>query len=62
MELGGKAPAIILKDADLKRAAALCVQGATMQHGQICMSTERIIVVKEVAEEFIKHLNDAASL
>jgi len=60
MELGGKAPATVLKDVDLKRAAALCVQGATMHHGQICMSTERIIVVKEVSEEVIKHLNDAA--
>lgn len=61
MELGGKAPAIVLKDADLKRAAALCVQGATMHHGQICMSTERIIVEKEVAEEFITHLAEATA-
>ncbi|OAP65062.1 hypothetical protein AYL99_01034 [Fonsecaea erecta] len=61
MELGGKAPAIVLKDADLKSAAALCAQGATMHHGQICMSTERIIVVQDVADEFIGHLREAVA-
>ena len=61
MELGGKAPAIVLKDADLPKAAAMCVRGAIMHHGQVCMSTERIIVVKEVAEEFIQHLRTATS-
>lgn len=35
MELGGKGPAIVLKDADLKRAAALCAFGAFVHHGQI---------------------------
>lgn len=59
MELGGKAPAIVLKDADLTRAAMLCAQGATMHHGQVCMSTERIIVEEEVADDFINHLRDA---
>ncbi|OQV04491.1 hypothetical protein CLAIMM_09362 [Cladophialophora immunda] len=61
MELGGKAPAIVLEDADLKNAAALCAQGATMHHGQICMSTERIVVVQDVADEFINHLRDAVA-
>jgi acyl-CoA reductase-like NAD-dependent aldehyde dehydrogenase len=61
MELGGKCPAIVLKDADLRRAANLCVQGAIMHHGQVCMSTERIIVVEEVAEEFTKYLREAVA-
>lgn len=56
MELGGKAAAIVLKDADLQQAARLCAVGAFLHHGQICMSTERIIVVKEVADEFSQHL------
>ena len=58
MELGGKGPAIVLADADLKRTAALCAFGAFLHHGQICFSTERIIVVEEVAEEFQKLLKE----
>lgn len=60
MELGGKNPAIVLKDADLQRAAALSVQGAVMHHGQICASTEKIIVEDAVADEFIEKLKQAA--
>jgi acyl-CoA reductase-like NAD-dependent aldehyde dehydrogenase len=56
MELGGKAPAIILKDADLRKAAQLSAMGAFLHHGQICMSTDRLIVVREVVEEFTKIL------
>ncbi|KAJ4188729.1 hypothetical protein NW759_016804 [Fusarium solani] len=52
MELGGKASAIVLKDADLEQAARHCVQGAFLNAGQICMSTERIIVHESVASEF----------
>lgn len=59
MELGGKAPAIVLKDADLERAAQLCAVGAFLHHGQICMSTERIIVVRDVADEFSAALKRA---
>ncbi|KAL9062471.1 MAG: hypothetical protein Q9157_008894 [Trypethelium eluteriae] len=52
MELGGKCPAIVLEDADLGKAATLCAKGATLHHGQICFSTERIIVLRKAAEEF----------
>ena len=44
MELGGKAPAVILPGADLALAARECVNGAFMHAGQICMSTEKVIV------------------
>jgi acyl-CoA reductase-like NAD-dependent aldehyde dehydrogenase len=53
MELGGKGPAIICHDADLPKAAQATAFGAFLHHGQICMSTERIIVVKSVADQFI---------
>ncbi|KAG8623103.1 hypothetical protein KVT40_008079 [Elsinoe batatas] len=53
MELGGKCPAVVLDDADVGRAAVLCATGAVMNHGQICFSTERIIVMRKVAEEFL---------
>ncbi len=56
LELGGKAPAIVCRDANLAKAAATCAFGAFVHHGQICMSTERIIVVQEVSEEFSKLL------
>ncbi|KAG9571087.1 aldehyde dehydrogenase, partial [Aureobasidium melanogenum] len=56
LELGGKCPAIVLDDADLAKAARLCAQGAIKNHGQICFGTERIIVLRSVADDFIKLL------
>lgn len=52
LELGGKAPAIVWEDANLDLAALQCTLGAFLNGGQICMSTERIIVHKNVAAEF----------
>ena len=52
LELGGKAPLIVLDDADLDEAVAAAAFGAFMNQGQICMSTERIIVVDSVADAF----------
>ena len=54
LELGGKAPLIVLDDADLDEAVRAAAFGAFMNSGQICMSTERIIVVDSVADVFIK--------
>ncbi len=52
LELGGKAPLIVLEDADLDEAVKAAAFGAFMNQGQICMSTERIIVVDAVADQF----------
>lgn len=52
LELGGKAPMLVLEDADLDEAVKAAAFGAYMNQGQICMSTERIIVVEAVADEF----------
>ena len=52
LELGGKAPLIVLDDADLDEAVAAAAFGAFMNQGQICMSTERLIVDECVADEF----------
>ncbi|MDF8332421.1 aldehyde dehydrogenase [Novosphingobium cyanobacteriorum] len=52
LELGGKAPLIVLEDADLDEAVKAAAFGAFMNQGQICMSTERIIVVDSVADDF----------
>jgi acyl-CoA reductase-like NAD-dependent aldehyde dehydrogenase len=54
LELGGKAPLLVLEDADLEEAVKAAAFGAFMNQGQICMSTERIIVVEAVADAFIE--------
>ena len=54
LELGGKAPMVVLEDADLDEAVKAAAFGAYMNQGQICMSTERIIVVESVADEFAR--------
>ena len=51
LELGGKAPQVVLRDADLEGAADAASFGAFMNAGQICMSTERIIADRSVADE-----------
>jgi acyl-CoA reductase-like NAD-dependent aldehyde dehydrogenase len=53
LELGGKAPLIVLEDADLDEAVVAAAFGAFMNQGQICMSTERIILVETIAEPFV---------
>ena len=52
LELGGKAPFVILDDADIDEAVRAAAFGAFMNQGQICMSTERIVVDAAVADEF----------
>lgn len=52
MELGGKAPSIVCEDADLRLAAKECAMGAFLHAGQICMSTERILVQSSIAPQF----------
>ena len=56
LELGGKAPLIVLDDADIDAAVNATVFGAFMNQGQICMSTERIIVDEKVADAFVAKL------
>ncbi|OJU09817.1 MAG: salicylaldehyde dehydrogenase, partial [Caulobacterales bacterium 68-7] len=53
LELGGKAPFIVLEDADLDEAVKAAAFGAFMNQGQICMSTEKIIVVDAIADQFV---------
>jgi acyl-CoA reductase-like NAD-dependent aldehyde dehydrogenase len=56
LELGGKAPLIVLDDADIDAAVNATVFGAFANSGQICMSTERVIVDEKVADEFAARL------
>jgi acyl-CoA reductase-like NAD-dependent aldehyde dehydrogenase len=61
LELGGKAPLIVLDDADLDAAVAAAAFGAYMNSGQICMSTERIIVDEKIADAFVARFNAKVS-
>ncbi|KAH8591252.1 Aldehyde/histidinol dehydrogenase [Bisporella sp. PMI_857] len=56
MELGGKSTAIVLKDADIKKAALGCTLGSFLNSGQVCMGTERIMVHSSIADDFVKTL------
>jgi acyl-CoA reductase-like NAD-dependent aldehyde dehydrogenase len=63
LELGGKAPLVVLEDADLDAAVDAAAFGAFFNQGQICMSTERLIVDESIADTFVAKLaKKAASL
>ena len=51
LELGGKSPLIVLDDADLDEAVNAAAFGAFANQGQICMSTERIVVDEKIADD-----------
>jgi acyl-CoA reductase-like NAD-dependent aldehyde dehydrogenase len=54
LELGGKDPMIILKDADLNKAVPYAVHGSLRNSGQVCVSVERIYVEDKIAQKFEK--------
>ena len=56
LELGGKAPLVVLEDADIDEAVKAAAFGAYMHQGQICMSTERLVVVDAVADAFAEKM------
>jgi acyl-CoA reductase-like NAD-dependent aldehyde dehydrogenase len=56
LELGGKDPMIVLEDADLVDAARFAAWNGFRNAGQVCVSTERILVQDRVAEEFLELL------
>ena len=56
LELGGKAPFLVLADADIDNAVRAAAFGSFMHAGQICMSTERVVIDSQVADEFARKL------
>jgi acyl-CoA reductase-like NAD-dependent aldehyde dehydrogenase len=62
LELGGKAPLVVLDDADIDGAVNAAVFGSFLYQGQICMSTERFVVDESVADEFVEKFAARASL
>src|SRR3954451_2856706 len=61
LELGGKAPMVVLPDANLDEAVNAAGFGAFMNSGQICMSTERVVIDRSVADDFAEKLAAKAS-
>jgi len=53
LELGGKAPLVVLDDADIAGAVNAAIFGSFLYQGQICMSTERIVVDEALADQFV---------
>jgi len=60
LELGGKSPLVIMKDADLSKAVAGAVHSVFAFQGQICMAASRIYVEKPIFDEFMSRFSDAA--
>lgn len=54
LELGGKAPFVVLDDADIDGAVNAAAFGAFLYQGQICMSTERFVVDEKIADAFVE--------
>src|SRR5215470_9496213 len=61
LELGGKDPMIVLRDADIERAANAAVWGAFTNSGQVCISVERVYVEDAVADEFTRRVVEKTS-
>jgi acyl-CoA reductase-like NAD-dependent aldehyde dehydrogenase len=58
LELGGKDPMLVLRDADLERAANACVWGGLVNAGQVCISVERVYVEAPVYDDFVRRVVD----
>lgn len=56
LELSGKTPFLVLDDANLDAAVSAAAFGAYFNQGQVCISTEKIIVDQKVADEFVEKL------
>jgi acyl-CoA reductase-like NAD-dependent aldehyde dehydrogenase len=62
LELGGKAPFVVLDDADLEGAVNAAIFGAFLYQGQICKSTERFVVDEKIADDFVARFAERAKM
>lgn len=61
LELGGKAPAVVLEDADLDRTAGAILWGGFANAGQVCASVERVYATAPVYDELVRRVTDQAA-
>jgi aldehyde dehydrogenase (NAD+) len=61
LELGGKAPNIVFKDADIDAAVAGAITGIFFNQGQVCCAGSRLFLEKSIHDEFMSKLNDRIS-
>ena len=61
LELGGNAPLVVLDDANLDLAVELAVIGRFMHQGQVCISTNRVIVDQSIYDNFVEKLKQRAT-
>jgi acyl-CoA reductase-like NAD-dependent aldehyde dehydrogenase len=61
LELGSISPTIVCEDADLDRAAARCVASAFRRAGQVCTSTQRLFVQRDIEADFRDRLKKGVS-
>ncbi|ANH36777.1 Putative succinate-semialdehyde dehydrogenase [NADP(+)] 2 [Nocardioides dokdonensis FR1436] len=54
LELGGKNPLLVLRDADVEKAAEGAVRGSFSNAGQLCVSAERLFVADQVYDRFVE--------
>src|SRR5262249_20604427 len=61
LELGGKAPALVLEDADLERATNAILWGGFANAGQVCASVERVYAAAPIYDRLVGELTEKAS-
>ncbi|MBE8378411.1 aldehyde dehydrogenase family protein, partial [Leptospira borgpetersenii serovar Hardjo-bovis] len=61
LELGGKAPAIVMDDADVSLAVKAIVDSRVINSGQVCNCAERVYVQKGIYDRFVSALSEALS-
>ena len=61
LELGGKSPTVVLKDADLEKAMPLAARSIFMFGGQLCIGSSRFYVERPIYDEFVKRFSMIAS-
>ncbi len=62
MEMSGNGPTVVTADADIEKAAEAAVYGAYYNAGQVCVATERLIVLDDVHDEFVEAATKAADV
>ncbi|MEQ8291266.1 MAG: aldehyde dehydrogenase family protein [Roseovarius sp.] len=61
LELGGKSPVIVCRDADIEKAVPVAAMAVFANSGQICIAGSRLFVAREIHDEFVRRVADYAA-